>query len=102
MFGATGGSQAIAGYMVSPTWGAYRPGSFFDRLIESFAGTHDFLGGQIPGFYDAEGNTTRGRSELAKNAANAWTVAAVPLAAPFALSDLLSPEWVQILFAARK
>jgi hypothetical protein len=34
MYGATGGSQAIEGYMFSPTWGAYSPGSFFDMLTE--------------------------------------------------------------------
>jgi filamentous hemagglutinin len=48
----------------------YSPGSFFDDLVESYAGTHDLVGGQLPGFYDGEGNTARGRSPLADVAAN--------------------------------
>jgi len=35
-------------------------------------------------------------------ASNVWGGVTIPLAAPFALSDLLSPEWVQILFAVRR
>ena len=102
MYGLTGGAQAVEGYMASPTWGAYGPGSFFEFIVESFAGTHDFLGGQITGFYDAEGNTSRGRSELAEKASNIWAVGAIPVAAPFALSDLISPGLLQIIFAVGK
>jgi filamentous hemagglutinin len=100
MYGITGGSQAVPGYVGSPGWGAYSSGSFFDMLVESFAGTHDFLGGQITGFYDEQGNTTRGRSNLTEQLVNAWAVTAVVPSAPFALSDLISPELMQILFKA--
>ncbi|MCL2162723.1 MAG: hemagglutinin repeat-containing protein, partial [Betaproteobacteria bacterium] len=98
MYGATGGSQAIPGYMFSRTWGAYDPGDFFDLLVESFAGTHDFIGGQITGLYDEQGNTSRGRSNLTEKAIDTWAVIAVFPAAPFALSDLVSSELMQILF----
>jgi filamentous hemagglutinin len=85
--------------LFSPTWGVYSPGSFFDMLTESFAGFHDMAGGQLVGFYDEEGNTTRGRSSLVEKASDVWAVTAVPLVSPFALSDLVSPELLQILFA---
>jgi filamentous hemagglutinin len=98
MYGLTGGSQAIAGYLFSPNW-VYGINSLFDMLVESFAGTHDFIGGQITGFYDAEGNTARGRSDFTKTVSNTWAVGAIPVAASFALSDLVSPELLQILFA---
>jgi filamentous hemagglutinin len=101
MYGLTGGSQAIAGYMFSPTLGAYGPGSLFDSLVESFAGTHDFIGGQVTGFYDAEGNTTRPRSDLENKVSNIWAVGAIPVSAPFALSDLISPELLQIIFTVK-
>jgi filamentous hemagglutinin len=98
MYGLTGGSQVVGGYMGRPDW-TYKPGDFLDMLVESFAGTHDFIGGQIPGFYDEEGNTTRGRSGFTSKAIDTWAVTAVPLASPFALSDLISPELLQIIFA---
>jgi len=104
MYGVTGGSQAIKGYVEFPLLGKipYKPGSFFDLLVESFAGTHDFIGGQIPGFYDAEGNTSRGRSEMEKRIINTWAVTAILPSAPFALSDLIPPELMQILFTVGK
>lgn len=41
-------------------------GSWQDKLIESFGGTHDFIGGQITGLYDEQGNTKRGMSTVEK------------------------------------
>ena len=82
----------------------YESGSFFgdmlDDLVESYAGTHDYIGGQLPGFYDEQGNTSRGRSDRANIAANTWTVVAIPLATPFAMSELVSPELLDFIFAA--
>jgi filamentous hemagglutinin len=101
MFAPAGGSQAVAGYLGASTWGAYDPYSLFDMIVESFSGTHDFIGGQLPGFYDAEGNTTRGRSDLTSAAADISAAVAIPLSAPFALSELLSPTMLQIIFAVK-
>lgn len=84
--------------------GSYQTGTFWgdigNHIVESFAGTHDFIGGELPGFYDSEGNTTRGRSNLTNIAANTWTIAAIPLAAPFAVSEMVSPELLQFIFSA--
>lgn len=81
---------------------SYTPGSFFDDLVESYAGTHDLLGGQLPGFYDNSGNTARGRSSMANIAADTWTIAAIPIATPFAMSELISPELLQFIFSSGK
>ncbi|WP_155275351.1 hypothetical protein [Gallibacterium anatis] len=45
MYGLTGGFQAIDGKML----GKYQVGSWQDIIVESFAGTHDMLGGKIWG-----------------------------------------------------
>ncbi|HBH14159.1 MAG TPA: hypothetical protein DDY11_01890, partial [Leclercia adecarboxylata] len=54
LFGPTGGFQATGGLLVP--FGEYTPGSFWDdigdKIVESYAGTHDYIGGQLPGFYD--------------------------------------------------
>ncbi|EOY5376116.1 hemagglutinin repeat-containing protein [Cronobacter dublinensis] len=101
LYGATGGFQGTGGLMGRVH---YEPGSFFgdmlDDLVESYAGTHDFIGGQLPGFYDEQGNTSRGRGDLTKLAANTWTIVAIPLATPFAMSELVSPELLDYIFAA--
>ncbi len=96
LYGPTGGFQGGVGMMGPLT---YTPGSFLDDLVESYAGTHDLVGGQLPGFYDKEGNTTRDRGPLANAAANTWTVAAIPIATPFAMSELVSPELLQFIFS---
>ncbi|WP_231731342.1 hypothetical protein, partial [Lampropedia cohaerens] len=63
LYGATGGFQPIQGawYLPGGLVIPYESGSFSDAVIESFAGTHDFLGGQIWGWYGDDGNTSRGR-----------------------------------------
>jgi len=102
LFGPTGGFQATGGLLVP--FGEYKPGSFLgdigDTIVESFAGTHDLIGGQLPGFYDNEGNTSRDRSPFTKGAAETWTVVAIPLAAPFAMSEVVSPELLDFIFNA--
>jgi len=37
-------------------------GGVGDNIVKSYAGTHDFIGGELPGFYDSLGNTSRRRS----------------------------------------
>ena len=87
----TGGAQMHEGYLALT--GNYKPGSFRDKLIESFAGTHDLLGGQIWGYYGDDGNTKRGSKPLQGVA----TGAAIPVSAPFALADLFSSDFFVIL-----
>ena len=99
LYGPTGGFQGGGGTM-GPI--AYQPGGFWDTVVEGFAGTHDFIGGQLPGFYDSEGNTSRGRGPLASVTAETWTRVAIPLAAPFAVSEIVSPELLEFIFAAGK
>ncbi|WP_195742054.1 hypothetical protein [Methylobacillus flagellatus] len=71
----------------------YKAGSWQDQLIESFGGSHDFIGGQITGLYDEQGNATRGRSNALIKAHNTWSATgAIALSAPFAMSELLPPE----------
>jgi filamentous hemagglutinin len=61
---------------------AYGPGSFFDRLVETYSGPHDFL--NSPLFYDAFGNNVP-RPDLLEviNAAN------VLVATPFAAASVV-------------
>lgn len=97
--GTTGGNQGSGGTMAGHP---YKPGGFWDTVVEGFAGTHDFIGGQLPGFYDSEGNASRGRGPLTDIAAETWTVVAIPLATPFAVSELVSPELLEFIFATGK
>ena len=101
--GATGGIQGWKGTLFGIPYAA---GSWQDKLIEAFGGSHDFIGGQITGLYDAQGNIARGRSQATKIAQETWSAtAALVVASPFAMSDLLPPEvWnaVSIFLRASK
>jgi filamentous hemagglutinin len=102
MAGATGGVQGVKGTLFGVP---YAPGSWQDKLIESFAGSHDFIGGKVSGLYDAQGNATRGRSDITKAAQEAWSVGAILPSAPFAAAEAFSPEaWkaIGILLGAGK
>jgi filamentous hemagglutinin len=70
MAGATGGVQGAEGSLFKGTFmgSTYTAGSWQDKLIESFAGTHDFAGGKLSGLYDDQGNATRGRSAIVSGA----------------------------------
>jgi filamentous hemagglutinin len=99
LIGATGGNQGSPGTMFGFSYGA---GSFVDTLVESYGGSHDYIGGQFPGFYDNLGNTSRDRSVLTSIAAEVSTYVALPLATPNALSEMVSPELLQFIFATTK
>lgn len=104
LYGPTGGFQGTGGLLVP--FGEYKPGTFWgdigDTIVESYAGTHDYIGGQLPGFYDSEGNTSRNRGPFTEAAANTWTVVAIPLATPFAMSEMVSPELLDFIFTTSK
>ena len=88
--GATGSAQAEHGTLIGSL---YEPGGFRDMMIESFAGTHDFIGGQLPGFYGEDGNTKPGDKPLQ----TVITTTAIPVAAPFALADIISPDVMAVI-----
>ncbi|MDP9501327.1 hypothetical protein O7M46_10200 [Bisgaard Taxon 45] len=71
----------------------YKSGSLSDLLVESFVGTHGMLGGQIWGWYDKQGKTN-----TLQRLADTTTAVAISVAAPFAVSDLISPDVMEILF----
>lgn len=90
MAGPTGGVQGVAGTLFDVP---YASGSWQDKLIEAFAGTHDFVGGKLSGLYDAQGNATRGRDSTTKNLQDAWSASgAILVSAPFAAAEGMSPE----------
>lgn len=82
--GFTGGFQGGDG-----TFGGepYSPGSFADKLMESFAGPHDYLG-SFAG-YDPLGNLRGGMTTFERAMFEIQTVIDIPLAAPFAGVTLL-------------
>ncbi|VEG13331.1 hemagglutinin repeat-containing protein [Moraxella cuniculi] len=90
LYGLTGGSQALSGTMFGKP---YKIGGFVDLTTESFAGTHDYLGGQRPGYYDKDGNTKPGNNK----GQGIVTGLAIPISAPFALADLITPDFMSII-----
>lgn len=102
MYGTTGGIQGYKGTLFGIS---YEPGSWQDRLIEAFSGTHDVIGGKTFGLYDAQGNVKQGMSDAQRFAQNIWSGVAILPSSPFAAAELLPPSVWQaiatILQAAR-
>ncbi|MDO8943020.1 MAG: hypothetical protein Q7U75_07530, partial [Desulfobacterales bacterium] len=71
MAGLTGGIQGMQGTLFGIPYAA---GSWQDRLIELFGGQHDFIGGQITGLYDGQGNQRRGMTGAEVTVLNTWSV----------------------------
>ncbi|WP_065236907.1 hemagglutinin repeat-containing protein [Gallibacterium genomosp. 3] len=98
LYGETGGFQSISGeWNLHFTRIPYGIGSISDHLVESYAGTHDLLGGQIWGWYDQQGNTSE-KNTFQDKAAKATTIVAIPVATPFAMADLMSSDFVETIF----
>ncbi|XAQ44640.1 hemagglutinin repeat-containing protein [Ralstonia solanacearum] len=76
--GATGGIQGVKGTLFGVP---YEAGSWQDKLIESFAGTHDMIGGKLSGLYDDQGNAKRARTDGEKYFHETWTMVAIPISA---------------------
>ena len=94
MSGLTGGIQGAKGTLFGIP---YMEGSWQDKLIEAFAGTHDMIGGKISGLYDEQGNIKRGISNIERKAYDLWADIAVVPSAPFAAAEQLSaPTWQAI------
>ena len=97
-YGATGGHQPEEGGWYTP-FGVvkYSPGSISDKyLVEPFAGSHDFTGGQVWGWYDDLGNTSQ-KTPWQQTMSQVTTIGALGVSAPFALSDAFSSDMVEIL-----
>ena len=89
--GQTGGIQGDKGYVFNHP---YYSGSTADQVVESFAGSHDYTGGYLPGLYDEQGNKQQDLSQLKDHMYNHWSEVAVPLNAPIAAAKILpSPVW---------
>lgn len=88
--GLTGGVQGWKGTLFGVPYDA---GSWQDKLIEAFAGTHDYVGGKLSGLYDDQGNATRGRDRATQRAQEVWSASgAIAVSSPFAAAEGLSPE----------
>lgn len=88
--GPTGGIQGRPGTLFGMP---YDPGSWQDRLVESFAGTHDMLGGKLPRIYDESGNAARGRPATRARVQEIWSATgAIAVSSPFAMAELLPPQ----------
>lgn len=102
MVGPTGGIQGAKGTLFGIP---YPPGSWQDKLIEAFGGTHDMIGGKLSGLYDEQGNATREMTKAENTTYNIWAAAAIVPSTPFAMAELLPPEvWkaISILLGAAK
>jgi hypothetical protein len=103
MSGPTGGIQGMKGTLFGRP---YKAGSWQDKLIEAFSGTHDMVGGKLSGLYDEQGNAARGRSDATIKFHDTWSATgAIVLSTPFAAAELLPPEvWqaISILLKAAK
>ncbi|WP_230346431.1 two-partner secretion domain-containing protein [Methylobacillus methanolivorans] len=92
--GATGGIQGWIGTLFGTE---YQPGSWQDQLIEAFGGTHDYIGGQVTGLYDEQGNTKRGMDSTERFIRDRVSELAILPSTPFAMAELLPPEvWTAI------
>jgi filamentous hemagglutinin len=92
--GATGGIQGWIGTLFGKE---YQPGSWQDKLIEAFGGAHDYIGGQVTGLYDEQGNTKRGMDSTERFMRDRVSELAILPSAPFAMAELLPPEvWTAI------
>ncbi len=89
MVGPTGGIQGAKGTLFGAPYAA---GSWQDKLIEAFSGTHDHIGGKLSGLYDEQGNIKRGMSGIERKAYDTWAGVAIVPSAPFAMTEALSPE----------
>ncbi|WP_316152108.1 hypothetical protein [Cupriavidus sp. BIC8F] len=83
--GLTGGFQGLGGTLINSP---YPPGTFTDKLLEAFAGPHDYLGSLTA--YDNLGNLKEGMTSFQRMMFEIQTDIDIPLVAPFAAVTLLN------------
>ncbi|WP_078196629.1 filamentous hemagglutinin N-terminal domain-containing protein [Cupriavidus necator] len=83
--GLTGGFQGLDGTLAKSP---YLAGTFTDKVLESFAGPHDYLGSLTA--YDSLGNLKEGMTSFQRMMFELQTDIDIPLAAPFAAVTLLN------------
>jgi len=93
-WGMTGGTQQNGGNWVGFTWDglplkgfgiAYKPYGVVDRIVEAFAGPHDYMGSWG---YTSDG-LQRDFGIIGSTAHGIGSVVTIPLAAPFAVAGAL-------------
>jgi filamentous hemagglutinin len=89
MAGTFGDIQGIKGSIFGIEYAA---GSWLDQLVEAFGGPHDFIGGQVTGLYDEQGNLRRDMTGTERKTYDVWSAVALVPSAPFAAATLLPPE----------
>ena len=97
LFGLTGGFQAIGGEMFGIK---YKPGSFLDKLTETYAGQHDLVGGQLF-FYDKYGNGRRDLTPQQEQYVDYFSIGAVGAVTPTTVPHTLPIEVMNLLFGVR-
>ncbi len=95
MIGPTGGIQGMKGTLFGFP---YEAGSWQDKLIEAFAGPHDYIGGSLSGLYDEQGNARRGMTDAERRLYdNVVSPGALVPATPFAAAQVLPRDvWLAI------
>lgn len=99
MFGPTGGIQGFKGTLFGIP---YEAGSWQDKLIESFSGTHDLIGGRLLGLYDENGNIKRGMTDSSRDLHDKISAVAIIPSSPFAASVFLPPSVWEAISALLK
>jgi len=99
MAGLTGGIQGWTGTLFGKP---YVAGSWQDKLIDTFGGTHDVIGGTVSGLYDEQGNIKRGMTGAERKAYDILSTVAIAPSTPFAMAELLPSEvWQSIAIVLR-
>lgn len=100
--GMTGGFQPVEGDWILGNYVIpYVAGGESDLLVEAFAGMHDALGGQFPGFYGSDGNTIH-KTRTQRIFSNITTTVAIPVTMPFAFSDNVPNDVLNFIFLLSK
>ena len=73
----------------------YEPGSFWDRVVETYSGPHDMF--NSPFAYDAVGNIDASRSATQRAIGEIMNYVNVPLTTPLAIATTASQYGVDVL-----
>lgn len=84
--GAFGGWQGQPGRFLGVP---YPPGSIVDRLLEAYAGPHDYMNSWY--WYDAAGNIRQGMNVVEKTLGNALSVSNIVISTPIVGSSVIHP-----------